>query len=55
MKKGIAVATERVVDMYRPKTETYVSFSPAVKTEEDASKALLMLKRAVWKEHLTLL
>lgn len=46
MQKGIAVATERVVDMYRPKTETYVSFSPAVKTEEDASKALLMLKRA---------
>ncbi|MBP5136025.1 MAG: primosomal protein N' [Paludibacteraceae bacterium] len=44
--KGAVEMTERIVDGYKPKKETYVTLSPAMKTEDDVTKAFESLKAA---------
>ena len=44
--KGAVEMTERIVDGYKPKKETYVMLSPAMKTEDDVTKAFESLKAA---------
>ena len=46
LSKGVVEITERIVEGYKPKKEIYVSLSPAMKTEDDVTKAFESLKSA---------